>query len=86
MANSSLSPAEHWQAEYDFYRKIIEDEVARNRWNQGFEPLDCELYKSGPRWIGRTRLCHRDFRVSAFETFDSGGRAVLKLSVRSIAR
>ena len=83
---STDATATDWQAEYDFYRKIIEDEVARLRWNQGFEPLEAELYKSGRRWIGRTRICYRDFRVTATDSFDSRGRAILKVSVHALAR
>ena len=74
----------HYQAEYEFWNRLITDEVARRRFNNGYEPIECELYRSGKRWIGRTRICHRDFRVSATETFDSSGRAILKLSIRAI--
>lgn len=80
------SPTEEWEAQYEFFNKIITDEVARLRWNDGFEPVECELYKSGRRWIGRTRICHRDFHVIAREGFDPKGKTILKLSIRAIKR
>lgn len=77
---------EHWQAEYEFWNKIITDEVARRRFNDGFEPIDAELIKSGDRLIGKVRICHRDFRVIVYPTISDKGQKIFKLQVRSEKR
>jgi hypothetical protein len=85
MSELSSKNAE-WEAEYEFWNKIITGEVARLRWNGGFEPLECDLYRDGREWIGKTRICHRDFRVTATETFDGGGKRILRLAIGLAAR
>jgi hypothetical protein len=83
------SPALDWNAEYNFYRKIILDEVERLRWNDGLEPIDVDLYEvkktrlSDPDLIGTCRLGHQNFVAIAFKTFDSKGKKILRLQLRA---
>lgn len=81
-----------WQAEYDFWTKIISDEVARRRFNEGFEPVDCQLYglKDAQgrirEFVGTVRICHRDFECTAYPSRDAGDRETLKLRIRVAPR
>jgi hypothetical protein len=83
---STDQSATDWQTEYEFYNKIIVDEVARRRFNDGFEPIDAELYRYKNNWVATTRICHRDFAITAWPDFDATGRPILKLKIRSIKR
>lgn len=82
---------EDWRAEYDFWVRIISDEVARRRFNEGFEPIDIELFEakdSRGRWrlIGKTRICGRDFAATLIETRSQEGQKIFKLSIRALRR
>jgi len=62
-------PDTHWQAEYEFWHKIITEEVDRLRFNGGYEPLQVLLYPRQnilyPDFIGETLIGHKRFRVTA---------------------
>ena len=87
---SAASPTTDWQAhyaaEYEFFNKIIVDEVARRRLNDGFEPIDAQLYRFKNNWVGTTRICHRDFAITLWPDFDAQGRPILKLKIRATPR
>jgi hypothetical protein len=80
-----------WDAEYQFWNKVISEEVERLRWNQGLEPCSVYLYpnleklgkrdRSQPDYIGLTRIGRREFQAIARITFDSEGRTVLKVDI-----
>lgn len=78
----------HWDAEYQFWTKIISDEVARRRFNEGFEPVDCQLYElknergQTRKFIGSARICGRDFQCSVYPEHDAEGKPTLKLKIR----
>lgn len=90
MEQENVSPQGHsaeWQAEYEFWTKIISDQTARLRWNEGFEPVDCHLYELKDergrtrKFVGKTRICHRDFEVSAYPDHDPNGQPTLRLKI-----
>jgi hypothetical protein len=71
-----------WNAEYEFFHKIILDEVDRLRFNNGFEPLSLELYETEQGYIGVGKLGRRTVRASGFFCFDGQGRKILKLFIK----
>ena len=79
------NPERHWQAEYDFWHRLITGEVERLRFNEGFEPIEVDLYpttrNSKISFAGLVRIGHRRFRAVAFNAFDSGGNKVLRLQI-----
>jgi hypothetical protein len=85
MPESTETPQAHWLAEYNFWHKIITEEVERLRFNAGYEPISVDLYptnlKPGPAFIGKTRVGHVHFRVSANWGFDSNGQKILRLHI-----
>ena len=88
MANENpqeSEPSLEWAAQYEFWTRIIGDEVARLRFNEGFEPIDVHLYEvkrgSYSRFIGQTKICGRDFECTVVPWHDAEGRATLKLSI-----
>lgn len=95
MEQESVSPKEHnaeWQAQYEFWTKIISDETARLRWNEGFEPLECHLYELADergrtrKYVGTTKICGRDFECRLYPAHDANGRETLKLLIRVATR
>lgn len=86
------SESAEWQAQYEFWTKLISDEVARRRFNEGFEPVDVELYElKNPygeikKFVGTTRICGRDFECTAYPGHEEAGNATLKLSIRVAKR
>jgi hypothetical protein len=73
-----------WNAEYNFWHKIISEEVERLRFNQGFEPFCVELYASaGDRlaYIGKTQIGHAQFNVTGRWAHDCAGKKVLRVEV-----
>jgi hypothetical protein len=85
MPERTESPEAHWLAEYNFWHKIITEEVERLRFNDGFEPLSVDLYpietKTGPAFIGKTQIGHARFRAAANWSFDSNGKKILRLHI-----
>lgn len=80
-----------WQAQYEFWTKIISDEVARRRFNEGFEPIDAKLYslkdaRGLSQYVGTVRICGRDFDCNAWPTHDAEGRPFLQLKIRVHSR
>ena len=80
------SPAQaYWQAEYEFYHRIIAEEVDRLRFNQGYESFEVDLYathaKNRPAFLGITRIGRKTFRCIAHWAFDGAGKQVLKVKV-----
>jgi hypothetical protein len=75
----------YWQAEYEFYYKIISGEVERLRFNDGFEPVSIDLYatnaKNGPVFLGVTRIGRKRFRAIVHRSFDAAGKEILKLKL-----
>jgi len=82
--NDSAAQA-YWQAEYEFYHRIITEEVDRLRFNQGYEPLEVDLYvthsKDTPAFLGITKIGRKAFRCTAHWAFDRAGKQVLKVKV-----
>jgi len=76
-----------WDAEYNFWHKIISEEVERLRWNQGFEPLLVELYpissigRGGLAYIGKTQIGRTHFNVTGRWARDQAGKKVLRVEV-----
>jgi hypothetical protein len=71
-----------WKAEYEFFHKIILDEVDRLRFNNGFEPLNLELYETDHGYVGSGKLGRRTVRALGWFSFDQNGRKILKLSIK----
>ncbi len=78
-------PERHWQAEYDFWYRLISGEVERLRFNEGFEPIEADLYptkgNSKISFAGVLRIGRRSFRAVAFNSLDSNGNKVLRLVI-----
>ena len=80
-------PQIDWQAEYEFYRKIIADEVDRLRFNAGYEPIEVDLYPVTSQYakiklIGICRIGRQRFRAVAFPAGDHDGNEVLRVQIR----
>jgi len=77
--------ASFWDAEYEFYHKLIAEEVDRLRFNEGYEFFEVDLYAThsakNPHFLGVTRIGRKRFRCSAHWSFDSAGKQILKLKV-----
>lgn len=80
--------AAFWDAEYQFWNRIISEEAERFRFNEGFEPLKFDLYpnlgkkkRSEHDFLGITQVGRRKFRVVARNTFDADGAAVIRVEV-----
>jgi hypothetical protein len=74
----------HWEAEYKFWRRLISEEVERNRFNQGFEPVSIDLYPSEQKaagFLGETQIGRRTFRAIGRWAFDSEGKRIVKLQL-----
>lgn len=82
-----LAAQSHWQAEYNFWHKIITEEVERTRFNDGFEPVEIVLYQRGtkkayqPDFAGQTQIGRRLFYATARWSIDPSGVSVLKLKL-----
>ena len=72
----------YWQGEYEFFRKIITDEVDRLRFNDGYEPVDVDLYPAGQKFTGATKIRRTQFRAIAFWCVDSHGKKILRVQIR----
>jgi len=72
-----------WADQYNFWHKILTEEVERLRFNQGLEPIDVDLYPTAKSFIGQTRIGHQCFRAKAFWCSDSHGTHVLRLQIRA---
>jgi hypothetical protein len=75
-----------WRAEYNFWHRIIAEEVERLRFNDGFEPVRVDLYPlSSPTerlaYIGKTQIGRTVFNATGRWAFDSDGKKVLRLEV-----
>ena len=74
-----------WNNEYNFWRKIITDEVERLRFNGGYEPIRVDLYpleeKNAPAFVGETQIGHVRFNVTAQWTSDPNGKKILTVSI-----
>ena len=83
-------PQTDWQAEYEFYRKIIADEVDRLRFNAGYEPIEVDLYQVSAtsakyakiKFVGTCRIGRQRFRAVAFPAGDHDGNEVLRVQIR----
>jgi hypothetical protein len=77
--------AEHWDAEYQFWHKIISEEVERMRFNGGYEPISVDLYpatkKFGPAFMGKTIVGHVHFRVEGKWHYDRDGNQILCVTI-----
>lgn len=86
--SSGVVAMEDALAEYEFWTRIITEEVERLRFNQGFEPLKFNLYPNlgkqkrlEPDFTGIAQIGRRKFRVVARKTFDADGGAVIQVEV-----
>jgi hypothetical protein len=79
------SASEHWAAEYNFWHKIISEEVERLRFNGGYEPFCVELYATGSAdrlaYIGKTQIGHVSFNVTGRWARDQAGKKVLRVEI-----
>jgi hypothetical protein len=73
--NSPAGLETDWDAEYKFWHKIISEEVERLRFNEGYEPIEVDLYatdlRRGPDFVGETQIGHVRFEVRAHWWTDS---------------
>jgi len=83
-------PERHWQAEYEFFHKIITDEVERLRFNDGLEPIDFDLYPVARTafnrktdYVARLRIARRHFNAIAFHSTDKDGNKILRVQLRA---
>jgi hypothetical protein len=79
---------EHWDAEFQFWHKLITNEVERLRFNEGLEPVEVDLYPvpktlSGfqPDFIGKTKIGRRTFRAIGKLSVDKEGKNVLRVQI-----
>jgi hypothetical protein len=83
MPESTLAPEAHWLAEYNFWHKIITEEVERLRFNGGYEPIYIDLYQSkqraAPDFQGKTQVGHARFNVTADWGLDSNEVNILRV-------
>jgi hypothetical protein len=74
-----------WNNEYNFWHKIISEEVERLRFNEGYEPIRFDLYpsssKNAPPFVGETRVGHVRFKVTGRWAFDREGKKSLKIEI-----
>jgi hypothetical protein len=84
-AQAAQVEAEHWDAEYNFWHKIITEEVERLRFNGGYEPISVDLYpatrKFGPAFMGKTQVGHVHFRVEGKWHYDRAGNQMLRVTI-----
>ena len=77
----------YWQGEYQFFRKVILDEVERLRWNDGLEPIEVDLYpvtvagKSDPMFAGSMRIGSNHFAAIGTWVRDKEGTKILKVRI-----
>jgi hypothetical protein len=78
-------PQVDWLAEYNFYHRIISEEVERLRFNDGYEPIYVDLYpskqRSAPDFQGKTQVGHVPFNVTADWNVDSNGVKILRVRI-----
>jgi hypothetical protein len=74
-----------WNSEYNFWHKIISEEVERLRFNGGYEPVDVDLYETGETrgwaFTGKTQVGHVAFRATGTWSWDTQGRKVLSVRI-----
>jgi hypothetical protein len=76
--------AAQWDAQYNFWHKIISEEVERLRFNGGYEPVRIDLYPQDQgevAFLGETQIGHVKFQAVARWATDAGGRKVLRVSI-----
>lgn len=77
----------YWEAEYEFWCKLIAAEVTRERLGNGLEVIEIDLYpmvKAKPRqpdFIGKTHLGRALYYAIATTAFDKEGKKVLRLKL-----
>jgi hypothetical protein len=78
-------PNAEWEAQYQFWHRIIGEEVERMRFNGGYESITVDLYpwsdKGGPAFLGRTHVGHVMFHATASWARDKSGRKTLRLTL-----
>jgi hypothetical protein len=83
-AQAAQAEAEHWDAEYNFWHKIITEEVERLRFNGGYEPVRIDLYptrEGSIAFLGQTQIGHLKFEAVARWASDATGQKVLRLTM-----
>lgn len=90
--NSQSPSGSSWMSEYAFWHKIITEEVERLRFNEGYEPIEVQLYPierkagspyGGVAYLGKTQIGHQQFCAVATEAFDENGIRILRLEIRA---
>lgn len=80
--DSSSALAPDWNAEYQFWHKIISEEVERLRFNEGYEPIRANLYETrAGLFMGKTQVGHVKFTVTGVWDYDKDGRKILKIEI-----
>jgi hypothetical protein len=82
MAEPTLST--DWNSEYEFWHKIISQEVERLRFNEGYEPIRFDLYPTVEHklaFIGKTRIGRVNFKITAHWARDKQNVRVLRIEV-----
>jgi hypothetical protein len=73
-----------WNNEYNFWHKIISEEVERLRFNEGYEPIRFDLYPTLEHklaFIGKTRVGHANFKITAHWARDKQNVRLLRIEV-----
>lgn len=84
-AEAALALERTMAADHQFWLDVINGEVERLRFNQGFEPIEVDLYpaigKRGPAFMGKTRVGHVHFRVEGKWQYDCRGNKILRVTI-----
>jgi len=85
--NDSAAQA-YWQAEYEFYHRIIAEEVDHLRVQTGLESLSVTLYPvqkkkkfSDPDFVGKTLLLGRTWYATLRYSFDEQDHSIIKFKL-----
>ena len=78
----------YWQAQYEFYHRIISEEVDHLRVQSGLETLRVTLYPvqkkkrfSDPDFIGKALLLGRTYYATVHNSFDDANRRIIKFKL-----
>lgn len=75
----------NWQAQYEFWHKILTEEVERRRFNEGYEPIDITMYfdTQTNQWMGKFRLGTKTFHALAWMSRDKLSKRIQRVQIRA---